>query len=219
MPTATEENYLKHIYLLCERNGKQPVTTNEVSSSMSISAASASDMLRRLSARQWIHYKKYRGVLLTPKGKSRAVSIIRRHRLWEYFLAEKLRFDWDQVHSVAEELEHVGSDLLIDKLDEFLGKPKHDPHGDPIPDAKGKFRAAPYRNLSVLKEKEKGRVSGVIDQSPSFLRHLDNLKIHLGVLIQVISLAEFDKSMSLELKGGTILHISHDIAKNILISK
>ncbi|MBS1658978.1 MAG: metal-dependent transcriptional regulator, partial [Bacteroidetes bacterium] len=168
MTSASEENYLKNIYLIYEKNGNLPVTTNELSAAMDIKAASASDMLQRLAARKLIHYKKYQGVLLTRSGKSRALAIVRKHRLWEYFLVEKLHFQWDEVHNVAEELEHVESDLLVNKLDIFLGRPKFDPHGDPIPDHQGKIATHRFRNLTTLSIRDKGTVAGVIEQSPSF---------------------------------------------------
>lgn len=219
MTSASEENYLKNIYLIYEKNGNLPVTTNELSAAMDIKAASASDMLQRLAARKLIHYKKYQGVLLTRSGKSRALAIVRKHRLWEYFLVEKLHFQWDEVHSVAEELEHVESDLLVNKLDIFLGRPKFDPHGDPIPDHQGKIATHRFRNLTTLSIRDKGTVAGVIEQSPSFLQHLDRLQIHMGTPIRVKDLVDYDKSMSIIINNRIETNISFDVAKNILISK
>ncbi len=219
MTSASEENYLKNIYLIYEKNGNLPVTTNELSATMDIKAASASDMLQRLAARKLIHYKKYQGVLLTRSGKSRALAIVRKHRLWEYFLVEKLHFQWDEVHSVAEELEHVESDLLVNKLDIFLGRPKFDPHGDPIPDHQGKIATHRFRNLTTLSIRDKGTVAGVIEQSPSFLQHLDRLQIHMGTPIRVKDLVDYDKSMSIIINNRIETNISFDVAKNILISK
>jgi DtxR family Mn-dependent transcriptional regulator len=219
MTSASEENYLKNIYLIYEKNGNLPVTTNELSAAMDIKAASASDMLQRLAARKLIHYKKYQGVLLTRSGKSRALAIVRKHRLWEYFLVEKLHFQWDEVHSVAEELEHVESDLLVNKLDIFLSRPKFDPHGDPIPDQQGKIASHRFRNLTTLAIRDKGTVAGVIEQSPSFLQHLDRLQIQMGTLIRVKDLVNYDKSMSIIINNRIETNISFDVAKNILISK
>lgn len=219
MTSASEENYLKNIYLIYEKNGNLPVTTNELSAAMDIKAASASDMLQRLAARKLIHYKKYHGVLLTRSGKSRALAIVRKHRLWEYFLVEKLHFQWDEVHNVAEELEHVESDLLVNKLDIFLGRPKFDPHGDPIPDHQGKIATHRFRNLTTLSIRDKGTVAGVIEQSPSFLQHLDRLQIHMGTPIRVKDLVDYDKSMSIIINNRIETNISFDVAKNILISK
>ncbi|MEO6166429.1 MAG: metal-dependent transcriptional regulator, partial [Chitinophagales bacterium] len=215
----TEENYLKCIYLQLEKNGVHPVTTNEISEQVKTKAASVTDMLKRLADKRLIHYKKYQGVLLTTSGKAKALSIVRKHRLWEYFLVEKLKFQWDEVHSVAEELEHVNSDLLVDKLDVFLGHPKFDPHGDPIPDHLGKLSVSKFMNLSSLKANEKGKVAAVIEQQPAFLKHLDKLQIHMSTPVKVIECVEFDKSMTISVNNSTSVNISHDIAKNILISK
>ena len=219
MESSSAENYLKNIYLLLEKNGNKPVTTNELSEIMKIKAASVSDMLQRLSLKRLLHYKKYQGVMLTQSGKSRAISIVRKHRLWEYFLVEKLRFQWDEVHNVAEELEHVGSELLVDKLDIFLGRPKFDPHGDPIPDHQGKMVATRFRNLSTLNAQDKGKVAAVIEQRSAFLRHLDKLHIHMGTPIKVVERVEFDNSMSIVVNNNASTNISYDIAKNILIAK
>lgn len=219
MASQTEENYLKHIYLVLEKNGNTPVTTNELSEIMEIKAASVTDMLKRLAGRKLLHYKKYQGVLLTQHGKSKAISIIRKHRLWECFLVDKLKFQWDEVHDVAEQLEHVDSELLVDKLDTFLAHPKFDPHGDPIPNHHGKMTAGNFKNLSELGINEKGKVAGVIEQQTTFLRHLDKIHIHMGTPIKVIEKMEFDGSMSIVVSNSSTLYISHDIARNILISK
>jgi len=219
MASSSEENYLKNIYLVLEKNGNVPVTTNELSDSMEIKAASVTDMLKRLSERRLLHYKKYQGVLLTQKGKARAVDIVRKHRLWEYFLVEKLKFQWDEVHDVAEELEHVSSDILVDKLDAFLGRPKFDPHGDPIPDQQGKISVNKFKNLSALRVNDKGKVAAVIEQQPNFLQHLDHLHIHMGTPIKVVERVEFDKSMGIVVNNSSTTHISYDIAKNILVAK
>ncbi len=219
MATQSEENYLKNIFIILEKNNSLPVTTNELSDVMSIKAASVSDMLKRLSEKKLIHYKKYKGVLLTQKGKGRAVCIIRKHRMWEYFLVEKLKLQWDEVHAVAEELEHVNSDLMIDKLDLFLGHPKFDPHGDPIPDQRGKVVSRNFKNLSALAIHEKGKVAAVLEQQPAFLRHLKKLSIQIRTPLEVIDRMEFDKSMSIRINNGSVTNISFEIAKNILIAK
>ncbi|HYV93918.1 MAG TPA: metal-dependent transcriptional regulator [Chitinophagales bacterium] len=219
MASQSEENYLKNIYLLAEKNGISPVTTNELSEVMNTKAASVTDMLQRLSAKKLLHYKKYQGVLLTQHGKAKAISIIRKHRLWEYFLVEKLKFQWDQVHSVAEELEHVSSDVLVDKLDAFLGHPKFDPHGDPIPNHLGKIAAYNFKNLSSLKINDRGKVAAVVEQQPAFLKHLDKLHIHMGTPLKVVEKVEFDKSMGIVINNNLTVNVSFEIAKNILIAK
>jgi DtxR family Mn-dependent transcriptional regulator len=219
MHSATEENYLKNIYLLLEKNTAAPVTTNELSEAMGIKAASVTDMLQRLSEKKLLHYKKYQGALLTQKGKEKAVEIVRKHRLWEFFLVDQLKFQWDEVHEVAEELEHVNSPVLIEKLDAFLGRPKFDPHGDPIPDQEGRVASHKFKNLSILPVNDEGKVAAVIDQQPAFLKHLDRLRIHRGTKIKVVDRVEYDQSLGIVINGTTPANISHEVAKNILVSK
>lgn len=219
MFSPTEENYLKAIYLLTEKDSARAVATNELSAQMNTRAASVTDMLKRLADKRLIHYKKYRGVMLTTSGKSQALAIVRKHRLWEYFLVEKLKFQWDEVHAVAEELEHVKSEALIDKLDSYLNNPKFDPHGDPIPDRLGKLSASGFKNLTSLKVNEKGKVAAVIEQQPAFLKHLDKLHIHMSTPLKVIEHIAFDKSMTISINQTATVNISHEVAKNILITK
>jgi DtxR family Mn-dependent transcriptional regulator len=219
MPSQTIENYLKAIYLITEQSDQKPVSTNELATQMQTQAASVTDMLKRLSHKKLVHYKKYQGALLTLAGKAEAVNIIRKHRLWEYFLVEKLKFNWDQVHEVAEQLEHVDSDLLIEKLDHFLDHPKVDPHGDPIPAPNGQIVAIKFKKLCELKIKEQGKVSAVIEQQPSFLQHLDRLQIHVGTNLRVLDKVSYDGSMEIAVNRGATTSISYDIAKNILVAK
>jgi DtxR family Mn-dependent transcriptional regulator len=219
MASPSEENYLKNVYLLLEKNGNTPVATNELSEAMATTAASVTDMLKRLAGKKLLHYKKYQGVFLTQSGKAKAISIIRKHRLWEYFLVEKLKFQWDEVHNMAEELEHINSDLLVDKLDSFLGRPKFDPHGDPIPDHHGKIASTNFKNLTSLSLREKGKVAAVLEQQPAFLRHLDKLHIHMGTPLKVVEKVAFDKSMSIIINNASTINISFEIAKNILVAK
>lgn len=219
MFSPTEENYLKAIYLLTEKDSARAVATNELSAQMNTRAASVTDMLKRLADKRLIHYKKYKGVMLTTSGKSQALAIVRKHRLWEYFLVEKLKFQWDEVHAVAEELEHVKSEALIDKLDSYLNNPKFDPHGDPIPDRLGKLSASGFKNLTSLKVNEKGKVAAVIEQQPAFLKYLDKLHIHMSTPLKVIEHIAFDKSMTISINQTATVNISHEVAKNILITK
>lgn len=219
MFSPTEENYLKAIYLLTEKDSARAVATNELSAQMNTRAASVTDMLKRLADKRLIHYKKYKGVMLTTSGKSQALAIVRKHRLWEYFLVEKLKFQWDEVHAVAEELEHVRSEALIDKLDSYLNNPKFDPHGDPIPDRLGKLSASGFKNLTSLKVNEKGKVAAVIEQQPAFLKYLDKLHIHMSTPLKVIEHIAFDKSMTISINQTATVNISHEVAKNILITK
>lgn len=219
MFSPTEENYLRAIYLLTEKDGARAVSTNELAEQMNTKAASVTDMMKKLSDKRLIHYKKYQGVLLTTAGKSKALAIVRKHRLWEYFLVEKLKLQWDEVHAMAEELEHVQSELLIEKLDAFLDHPKFDPHGDPIPDHQGRISSPGFKNLTSLKANEKGKVAAVIEQQPSFLKYLDKLHIHMSTVLKVIEHNAYDKSMTISVNQAATINISHEVAKNILISK
>src|ERR1700759_4729613 len=171
MNTLAEENYLKSIYHLSLNN--ESVSTNQIAALLSTSAASVTDMLKKLAEKELINYAKYQGVTLTAAGEKIALHIIRKHRLWEYFLVEKLDFKWDEVHEMAEELEHISSVELIDRLDKFMDYPKHDPHGDPIPDREGKFKKHELIPVASLKLNETGIISGVRDHSPGFLQYLE----------------------------------------------
>lgn len=218
MISHTEENYLKAIFKLSEKDNSS-VSTNAISKEMSTSAASVTDMLKRLSDKNLINYEKYKGVTLTKNGNSLATSLIRRHRLWEVFLLQQLDFSWDEVHEIAEQLEHIQSDELIERLDRFLEYPKFDPHGDPIPDADGNFTYRKQVLLSSLKEKEKGIIVGVNDHSPSFLQYLDQHKLNLGATIVVLEHFDYDSSKKINLNGSTDLILSSKVCQNLFIQK
>jgi DtxR family Mn-dependent transcriptional regulator len=217
MNSFTEENYLKAIFKLEER-GAEKISTTAIAEIVSTAPASVTDMLKKLAEKKLIRYEKYQGVSLTAIGKKVAVEIIRKHRLWEMFLVDKLEFRWDEVHDIAEQLEHIQSDLLIKRLDQFLGKPKFDPHGDPIPDEKGYFHSQKTIPLSEAKESNV-IVVGVIDHQSSFLQYLDKNGLSLGKKIKVKEIIEYDNSMNISINNSkTILHISFEVAKNILVS-
>lgn len=217
MNSFTEENYLKAIYKLTEQTNSE-VSTNSIAEKMSTKAATVTDMLKKLSLKKLINYQKYQGVSLTASGKKIALSIVRKHRLWEFFLVEKLNFKWDQVHGIAEELEHIHSNELTEKLDRFLGFPKFDPHGDPIPDVDGKFHNAKSLLLEVAVLNKSYIITGVVDHSSSFLQYLDSTGIVLGKEIKVKERNGYDKSLHAQLSGKKIF-ISNEVAKNILVSK
>lgn len=216
MQSYTEENYLKIIYHLSEINN--PVLTNAIAERIQTKAASVTDMLRKLSEKELVNYVKYQGVTLTEKGKLTAINIVRKHRLWEVFLVDKLNFKWDEVHEVAEELEHIQSNLLIERLDQFLDFPKVDPHGDIIPDKHGNFADLSFIKLSKLKPKDKGTITGVSEHSSAFLKHLEKLGLTLGKRIQIIEVLEFDGSVELLVEQQKT-NISREVAKHILITK
>lgn len=215
MQSYTEENYLKVIYHLSEIS--HPVQTNAIAERTQTKAASVTDMIKKLNDKQLVDYVKYQGVTLTEKGRLAAVNIVRKHRLWEVFLVDKLDFKWDQVHEVAEELEHIQSNLLIERLDEFLNFPKVDPHGDPIPDKNGNFLAQKLVKLSKLQALEKGTVTGVSEHSSTFLKLLEKLGLTLGKKIEVMEVITYDGSVQLRL-GSQEINISREVAKNILIA-
>jgi DtxR family Mn-dependent transcriptional regulator len=217
MLSFTEENYLKAIYHLSD-GGTKAVLTNEIAEAMETKPASVTDMVKRLASKNMITYERYYGVNVTKPGKSEALSIIRKHRLWETFLVEKLGFNWDEVHDVAEQLEHIQSPLLIQKLDEFLGFPSVDPHGDPIPDKHGKFHIT--RQIPIADSSgKKTVVSAVKDSSPAFLQYLNKIGVYIGVSIQVLEKIEFDRSVEIMIDGKRKLYISKEASENILVTE
>ncbi len=218
MISHTEENYLKAIFKLIEK-GKPSASTNGISKKMSTSAASVTDMLKRLSEKKYINYEKYKGVTLTSKGNKVATSLIRKHRLWEVFLVDKLNFAWDEIHDIAEEMEHIQSEELINRLDNFLDHPKFDPHGDPIPDAEGKFTFRHSFPLSELSVEETGTVVGVQESSSPFLQYLDKIGISLGSTIKIIEHFDYDKSTKAVLNNSNTHILSYKVSHNILVQK
>lgn len=214
--TLSEENYIKTIFHLFDEN-KEEVATNAIAEAMNTKASSVTDMLKKLADKGLINYRKYQGVTLTPKGTQKAIAIVRKHRLWEVFLVEKLHFSWDEVHEIAEELEHIQSDKLIERLDSFLGHPDKDPHGDPIPNKKGVFSTSIQTLLSELKEGDKGVCVAVKNTSKEFLVYLNKMQIALGDEIEVISKEPFDNSMEL-LVNGKEVSLSAMVCRNIYIS-
>jgi DtxR family transcriptional regulator, Mn-dependent transcriptional regulator len=215
MLSLTEENYLKAIYHLSD-GGSKAVLTNELAEAMSTKAASVTDMIKKLSAKEVITYEKYYGVNVTAKGKNEALIVIRKHRLWETFLVDKLGFAWDEVHDVAEQLEHVNSPRLIEKLDEFLGFPKVDPHGDPIPDNKGKIKIQPQVPVDQLQVGYQGKIAAVKDSDSNLLKYLDKIGAKPGVKIKVLSKEDYDESMEILIDDHRVF-ISKEVSQNILV--
>jgi DtxR family Mn-dependent transcriptional regulator len=215
MYTLTEENYLKAIYKLSGQT--ENVSTNQIAASLATKASSVTDMLRKLADKLLINYTRYQGVSLTQTGEKVAVNIIRRHRLWEYFLVEKLNFKWDEVHDMAEEMEHISSTELIDRLDEFMGFPARDPHGDPIPDCNGNFKINDLKPVSAVPVHSGGIISGVRDHSSAFLQYLEKQELTIGKKITVKEIISYDNTVVLQM-GNKNLHISRDVANNLLIA-
>jgi DtxR family Mn-dependent transcriptional regulator len=213
--STAEENYIKAIWRL--QLADNNVTTNELSAELQTKPASVTDMLKRLSEKKLLHYAPYYGVTLTPEGKKLALSIIRKHRLWEFFLVEKLQFEWDAVHDIAEELEHVSSPELIERLDAFLGYPKADPHGDPIPDSKGRMTSTSNVTLQQLPEAQPAMVTGVGDQSSSLLELLRQKNIGIGTKLEIKQRHAFDGSVEIKIRNQALINLSEQLAKNIFV--
>lgn len=217
MNSFTEENYLKAIYKL-SLNGVQGVSTNAIADKLATKPSSVTDMIKKLADKKLVSYQKYQGVNLTKKGSDVAVSIIRNHRLWEVFLVEKLNFKWDEVHDLAEELEHINTHKLTERLDEFLGFPKFDPHGDPIPDKDGNIIQHKDVTLSDLIRGEKAVVVGVKEHSKSYLNYLEQLQLVLGVEVKVKDIVEFDATMQILVNNKQVI-ISNQASKNLIVKK
>ena len=215
MNTLAEENYLKSIYHLSLNSTS--VSTNQLAALLNTKASSVTDMLKKLSDKGLINYTPYQGVSLTAAGEKIAVNIVRKHRLWEYFLVEKLDFKWDQVHEMAEELEHISSNELADRLDKFMGYPKYDPHGDPIPDCNGLFKIHNLKAISSIGVNEGGVICGVRDHSTAFLQYLEKQQLTIGKTVLVCEIIEFDHSVIL-LAENKQVQISREVANNLLIS-
>jgi DtxR family Mn-dependent transcriptional regulator len=213
--TTSEENYLKVIYHLSNLSPKG-VNTNAIAAMLDTKASSVTDMLKKLSEKDWIHYQKYQGVSLTDKGKLNAKIIVRKHRLWEVFLVDKLGFAWDEVHEVAEELEHIKSEKLINQLDQFLNFPSFDPHGDPIPNAKGEIKKIEKQLVSEIEVGKTITCVGVKDTSVDFLQYLNKLNISLGTKMKVIDKEPFDGTLKIEI-NNSVLVISDKIANNLYV--
>src|SRR5690554_1341479 len=215
--THSEENYLKIIYHLSIKTNSH-VSTNAIAGVMDSKPSSVTDMVQKLAEKDLVSYKKYQGVSLTEQGRNAAINIIRKHRLWEVFLVEKLHFSWDEVHDIAEQLEHIKSEQLINRLDKFLNFPTEDPHGDPIPNKNGIIPKLTRQLLADAPLNEKLICVGVKDSSSSFLQYLDKQKISLGTALQIIEKEAFDNSLKILIDQEKIT-VSHIVANNIFVKQ
>lgn len=213
--SIAEENYIKAIWHLQQNDNN--VTTNELAAELHTKPASVTDMLKRLKEKKLLNYEPYYGVKLNADGKKLALNIIRKHRLWEYFLVEKLKFNWDEVHAIAEELEHVSSRELIERLDNFLGSPRFDPHGDPIPDHSGKMESVNQISLHELKENTLAVVTGVGDQSTGLLELLNKKKINIGTQLEIKQRNSYDASIEIKIGNRPLITLSEQLAKKIFV--
>ena len=220
MPSQTEENYLKAIYKLAEAAPDATgVSTNRIAAALDTRAASVTDMLRRLADKGLLAYERYRGVQLTPEGQRLALLTIRKHRLWEVFLVQQLGFNWDEVHEVAEELEHVQSPLLMRRLDAFLGHPALDPHGDPIPAEDGAMRRPAHRLLADLVVGERGTLAAVKNTTAPFLQYLDKVGLQLGAMVEVLDKVAFDNSFEIRVNREQTTLISAEVSCNLFVTE
>ncbi len=215
--TVTEENYLKAIFLHSDsQQGNHLVNTNTLSQTLNTTAGSVTDMLKKLSEKELIHYIPYKGVTLTERGKKMAIFTIRKQRLWEYFLVTHLKFSWDKVHEIAEQLEHIDSEELIEKLDKYLGFPEYDPHGDPIPNAVGIFPQRKTLLLSEVDPNNKVVIAAVLSHNPDFLQFLDRLGLHIGLEIVIAEKIPFDDSLLIQWKNKEII-VNRSFTNKILV--
>lgn len=220
MLSYTEENYLKALLKLSFQNEDKPETgTNEMAAYLGVKPATATDMLKKLKEKELVSYKKYGKILLTEMGKKSAMVILRKHRLWETFLCEKLDFSWDEVHEVAEQLEHIQSQKLVDKLEELLGFPQFDPHGDPIPKANGEMPEITRTLLSELQVGDTCTVASVKDTSAMFLQYLEKLKVRIGTRLKIKEVIDFDGSMYIAIGEGEPRSVSMKFAESLFVQK
>ncbi|MCW3092759.1 MAG: metal-dependent transcriptional regulator [Ferruginibacter sp.] len=213
--SISEENYIKSIYHLQQQT--DTVTTNSLANELQTRPASVTDMLKKLQVKNLLEYEKYKGFRLNATGNKVALNIVRRHRLWEYFLVTKLGFEWDKVHAIAEELEHISSKDLIQKLDNFLNYPQTDPHGDPIPDVHGKIPVIRQVSIAEVPVKKNVTVSSVGNQSPEMLELLDHYHIGIGTSLKVTMRFSFDGSVEIKVLKQAACIISEQVAKNIFV--
>ena len=213
--SASKENHLKAIFHL--QNEQGIVTTNALAAALQTRAASVTDMLKKLKEQKLLIYERYKGFKLNNEGKKAAIQVIRKHRLWEYFLVKKLQFGWDEVHEIAEELEHISSKKLVDRLDAFLDFPDTDPHGDPIPDSQGRFSQCRQISLSELPLNKIVQVSGIARQTTEMLELLQHKHIRLGTRLEVRKKFPFDDSLEVKIRNRPTITISAQVAKSVMV--
>jgi DtxR family Mn-dependent transcriptional regulator len=214
--SASKENYLKAIFHLQQEQAL--VTTNALAAALQTRPASVTDMLKKLKEQKLLIYERYKGFKLTSEGRKAAVLVIRKHRLWEYFLVKKLQFGWEEVHEIAEELEHISSRKLIDRLEAFLGYPETDPHGDPIPDSQGRWQTRRQIALAHLPLNKVAQVSGIASQTTEMLEVLQHNHIRLGTKLEIRKRFPFDDSLEVKVSNRAPVTLSARVAKNVLVT-
>ncbi len=217
MPTKGEQDYLKALYHLSKGSTDTIVNVSRIAAYLGLAPASVTEMLKRMEKNGLVLYQAYKGVQLTEKGKEQALKIIRKHRLWEYFLVHILKIPWEEVHAIAEQLEHVESERLIEHLDRFLGFPRFDPHGDPIPDKEGKMEIRPTVCLSEVPVGAMVEVLALKDQSSAFLQYLNQIGVRIGTRMQVHTKNAYDQSCIVIMDNGSKQVLSYKVSKNLLV--
>lgn len=214
--TKKEEDYLKGLLHLRWMNKGGRVGTNLLAETVGVAPATANSMLKKLKDKAWVEYEKYGAIHLTKTGENIALQLIRKHRLWETFLYDTLDFSWDEVHDVAEQLEHIHSEKLIARLDEFLGFPTQDPHGDPIPDREGRFEKIPKKTLSEMPVGSITRIVSVRDTSAAFLQYVSEMDMDLKTKIEILDRQEFDNSLFIRVNDRTY-RVSEKFSRNVFV--
>jgi len=214
--SSTEENYLKSLFLLA--NGKSEVNISDLSEALKVSTPTANSMVKRLSEKGWVNYIKYKPIRVTEKGQKLAASIIRKHRLTEMYLVEKMGFGWEEVHDIAEQVEHIESPEFFDRMDELLGSPVSDPHGSPIPDREGRIHSHHYVALSTMKKGQVVMIKGLNDSSREFLEYLNSKGLALGLIIEIYSIDGFDKTMIIKVKEGKEIVLGSEACTRLLVT-
>jgi len=217
MNSLIEENYLKALFNLS--NDKGEVNVNELSKRLGIKMPTVTSMMKKLSEKKLVLYESYKPLRLTEKGKKEAAVVIRKHRLTEMFLVQKMGFGWEDVHEIAEQVEHIQSPLFFDKMDELLGFPKLDPHGSPIPDKNGKMVWKEYKKLSDCKIGDTIKLSAVINTSGEFLKFLNSRELSLGLKMKIKSVEPFDKTMIVSYSKHLSETLSHTVCERLLVEK
>ena len=217
MQTQTNENYLKAIYFLSQENIDVSIT--ELSKKMEVSKPTVNNMVKKMQEKGWLHYEKYKPIKLTVKGKSLGALIVRRHRLTEMFLSQIMGFGWEEVHDIAEEIEHISSTLFFDRMDEILGFPTLDPHGSPIPNKKGEVVAVNHLNLAHIKEGQKVKLCGLENSSKDLLLYLNKKQIKLGSVMSVLHIEKFDNSFEVMLESNATVFLTFDVCMSLLVEQ
>lgn len=217
MASATKENYLKTIYLLQQKIGK--VSLTDISKALEISPASTNNMIQKLKKLKLVEQEKYQPVKLTTQGESNATSIIRKHRLSEMYLTEIMGIGWESVHTIAEEMEHIDSTILFDRMDELLNYPKFDPHGSPIPDKEGKFAKTEFKLLSEMNSGDLVQLVGIEESSKELLQLLNLKNIKLGTKINILEITAFDKSLTVKINNKEAVMLSSRVCNSLRVKK